>query len=185
MAPRETLLEFQARLSQRLQAAQASGERQGAWLAVNAGGHACLLPLDQAGEIQPAGHCQPLPYVQPWLLGVANLRGRLHTVVDLGAYLAREPGWPAPAMAAGPAGAPVAEAHWVTLAPRFELPCALQVSQLAGLRQPADFAGAPIDPGHAGAVAGHGHRDAAGLVWQVLDLSTLSQAPRFLAVGTP
>lgn len=38
-------------------------------------------------EIFPWGGVQPVPYTQPWFLGVANLRGALTGVVDLAGLL--------------------------------------------------------------------------------------------------
>ena len=43
--------------------------------------------LRQAGEIFEPQGLLPVPHTHPWLIGVANLRGGLYTVVDLGAFL--------------------------------------------------------------------------------------------------
>ena len=49
-----------------------------------------LFPLGHAGEIFPWTPPQPVPYTEPWFLGVANLRGGLYGVVA-----ARRPSPPA------------------------------------------------------------------------------------------
>src|SRR6476620_8890532 len=83
MANREALRELQSRLATRMQAARTEGV-QASWLAVEAGGARYLFPLAQSGEIFPFAPPQHVPYTQPWFLGVANLRGVLYGVVDLG-----------------------------------------------------------------------------------------------------
>ena len=75
MANREALRELQTRLASRLQAAREEGVAV-SWLAIKAGGARYIFPLAQSGEIFPLASVQPVPYAQPWLVGVANLRGR-------------------------------------------------------------------------------------------------------------
>ena len=74
MANREALRELQNRLASRLQAARTEGV-QASWLAVEAAGARYLFPLTQSGEIFPFASAQPVPYTQPWFLGVANRSG--------------------------------------------------------------------------------------------------------------
>src|SRR5262245_21723598 len=90
MSNREALRELQSRLASRLQAARSEGVQAG-WLAVEAAGRKYLFPLSQAGEIFPIAAAQPVPYTQPWFLGVANLRGGLFGVVDLASYIGGQP----------------------------------------------------------------------------------------------
>src|SRR3954470_22053598 len=86
MANREALRELQSRLASRLQAARTEGV-QASWLAVEAAGAKYLFPLAQSGEIFPFANPQPVPYTQPWFMGVANLRGGLYGVVDLSSFV--------------------------------------------------------------------------------------------------
>ena len=69
MANREALRELQTRLATRLQAARNEGLSV-SWLAVEAGGAHYLLSLAQSGEIFPWANIQPVPYTQPWFMGV-------------------------------------------------------------------------------------------------------------------
>ena len=86
MANKQALRELQSRLAERLQAArtQARGE---SWLAVECSGRGFLLPLREAGEIFALSPIVPVPYSHGWFIGVANLRGHLHGVVDLAGFL--------------------------------------------------------------------------------------------------
>ena len=47
-----------------------------------------LIPADLPAEVSPRLFCARLPFTQPWCLGLANFRGELVPVYDLGALLA-------------------------------------------------------------------------------------------------
>lgn len=175
MANREALRELQARLASRLQAAKAEGLSI-SWLAVRAGGGNYLLPLAQSGEIFPLSNVQSVPYVQPWFLGVVNLRGGLYGVVDLAVFI--QPG-------ATPRRAEnrLVEARVVTLNAALEVNCALLVDELAGLRQVNSFTGSEPPPKDAPACFGNRYADADGGHWQEINLQSLSRMPEFFAIG--
>ncbi|HET9975907.1 MAG TPA: chemotaxis protein CheW [Burkholderiaceae bacterium] len=175
MAKREALRELQARLAERMQAAQRE-QRGRAWLAVECRGHGLLLPLDQAGEIFPPAALFPVPHTKPWFAGVANLRGGLHGVVDLARFL----GLPdAPAAEAGRE-----QSRLVAFGATLGLNCALLVDRLAGLRNVdqlnAAHEGAEASPRPA--FAGERWSDAGGRHWQALDLAALARDERFLSI---
>lgn len=180
MANREALRELQNRLAERLAEARTQ-ERVAGWLAVECRGHGLLFPLQQAGEIFSLVPLLPVPHARPWFVGVANLRGGLHGVVDLAAFLglgridsAREGG-------RGPA-------RLVALNPSAGLNCALLVERLAGLRNETQLQrdDAPDDETQAvarPAFAGARFRDADGRLWQEIFLSALADDPQFLAIA--
>ncbi len=43
--------------------------------------------IQEIEEIIPVGDITPIPGAKPWLLGLANIRGNLTTIVDLGGYV--------------------------------------------------------------------------------------------------
>lgn len=176
MANREALKELQTRLAARLQAARAEGVAVASWLAVETGGRRLLLPLAQAGEIFPWSGAQPVPYTQPWFLGVANLRGALCGVVDLATLLDATP--------APRSEQALAEASVLTLSAALEVNAALLVERLAGLRNADAFSASEPPPPDAPAYLGATYRDAQGQGWQEVDLQSLSRAPAFLAIST-
>ena len=94
MSNKQALREFQSRLAMRLQAAQAAGVAA-SWLAVEAGAQRLLFPLSHAGEIFSWTDVQRVPYVQPWFMGVANLRGGLSGVIDLAHFVSGSESGPA------------------------------------------------------------------------------------------
>lgn len=178
MANRQALRDLQTRLAERLQAARSQNAQGARWLAVEISGRNYLLPLEQAGEIFSWNGVLRVPYTQSWFWGVANLRGNLAAVVDLGAYL----------------GHPVERSelalHALSLLAvnaALQVNVALVVDRLLGLRGSEEMqaTAAPLAP-HAGTVPAGVlqacYADSAGSVWQVLQLQQLVQSPDFLSV---
>ena len=174
MANREALRDLQARLASRLQTAKTEGLSI-SWLAVRIGGEDCLLPLAQSGEIFPLPPVQPVPYAQPWFLGVANLRGGLYGVADLAAFsagrapLRTEQFW--------------ADASVVTFNVALEINCCVLVDSLSGLRHVDAFSGSEPAPEGAPPYYGHRYVDAEGGRWQEINLQRLAQLPEFLSIS--
>lgn len=177
MANREALRELQSRLAARLQQSSQDATRTANWLAVESGGQGFLLGLADAGEIFPLSALKPVPHTHGWFAGVANLRGGLHGVVDLAAFL----GLRAPALPES-----VREhARLVALNPALGAQCALLVERLAGLRLP-DQLERLEEPDETArpAFAGPVWRDAEGRVWQELNLPALARHEQFLGIAS-
>jgi twitching motility protein PilI len=175
MANREALRELQSRLAQRLQAVR-SEARTASWLAVECGGQGLLVALPTAGEIFPFGGVLPVPHTQPWFVGVANLRGGLHGVIDLAAFLGLRPTMSAPEAVRD-------HARLVALNANLGSHSALLVEKLAGLRSAGQLTAEPAEPGPRPPFAGPRWRDADGRVWQEIDLPALAQHEQFLAIA--
>ncbi|MBP6675911.1 MAG: chemotaxis protein CheW [Vitreoscilla sp.] len=173
MSNKEALRELQVRLAQRLQAVR-DQPREAGWLAVECAGVGLLLPLAQAGEIHAERVLTQVPHAAEWMVGVANLRGHLHTVVDLAGFLRLREQVPAPAAAA----------QLVVLNTTLHVNCALRVDRLLGLRDPSMLERRPDDPAvQRPAFAGVVWLDKAGRRWQELSLAAMAEDPRFLDVA--
>ncbi|QNK69501.1 chemotaxis protein CheW [Variovorax sp. PAMC26660] len=177
MANRDALRAFQSRLASRLQAARTTGVAA-TWLAVEAGEGKYLFPLGHAGEIFPWTPPQPVPYTEPWFLGVANLRGGLYGVVQLSAFAAGASGG-----VAATTEATRIQSRLVAFNELLEVNCALLVDRLAGLRGAEAFTASEAPGAEAPAWHGHLYTDAAGERWQEVNLQALSQQPQFLSIG--
>jgi twitching motility protein PilI len=173
MANREALRELQTRLAQRMQAARRE-QRGQSWLAVECRGQGLLLPLEQAGEIFPPSALMPVPHTKPWFVGVANLRGSLHGVVDLAGFLGLPP--------APPAEPGREQSRLVAFGAALGLNCALLVDRLAGLRSTDQLKVAPGDAAPRPAFAGGLWLDDSQRPWQALDLARLAQDEHFLSI---
>ena len=141
MAQREALRELQNRLAERMQTAR-SEQRSASWLAVEAGGAGFLIPLGEAGEIFALSEVLPLPHTRAWFCGVANLRGGLHGVVDLAAFLGLRDAPPADA-------AGRESARLLALNPSLGALCALRVDRLPGCAAPISSSPSRTCPGRA------------------------------------
>jgi len=174
MANREALRELQTRLASRLQAAKAEGSNVSSWLAVETAGERYLLPLGHAGEIFPWNGVQAVPYTHPWFLGVANLRGSLMGVVDLGGL-------------AGTAVArteqSLADSSLLAMNPALEVNSALLVDRLLGLRGTDAFVSSEPPAEGAPEFFGTRYTDGRGALWQELNLQAMAQSQAFLSIG--
>ena len=175
MANREALRELQTRLAARLKAARNEGLSV-RWLAAQVGGARYLFPLAQCGEIFPWTPVQPAAYTQAWFLGVANLRGGLCGVVDLVRFMA-------PDTLLVRSDAVLSECSLLSFNAGMELNCALLVDQLSGLRGLESFVASVPAADDAPNYLGPVHTDAAGLLWQEINLLTLSQLPSCLSIS--
>ena len=173
MANREALRELQIRLASRLQAARSEGVSVSSWLAIESAGKFYLLPLGHAGEIFPRSVVQPVPYTQPWFLGVANLRGALVGVIDLAGLLGESQQRTEQAMA---------ETSLLSLNAALEVNAALLVDRLAGLRGTDAFVSSEPPAEDAPVFFGTTYLDSSGTRWQELNLQALSQHPAFLSI---
>jgi twitching motility protein PilI len=193
MAQREALRELQSRLAERLQQARTQA-RSASWLALECAGQGLLVALPSAGEIFVPTVVMPVPHTRAWFLGVANLRGQLHGVVDLAAFLGlREPLSPA---AVGAREGARASTRLVALNPALGSHCAVLVDRLAGLRSagqlsaaaadgagPADPASPASGPSPRPRFAGPLWHDAQGRAWQEIDLGALARHEQFLGIA--
>lgn len=175
MAKKEALRDLQTRLAGRLQAARSEGV-SAAWLAVRVGASNYLLPLTQSGEIFPLAALANVPYVQPWFMGVVNLRGGLYGVVDMAGFLKlplsrsrTEQAW--------------AQTRLITFNSELEVNSALLVDALVGLRRQNAFVGVAPPPAGAPEFFGQLLMDAQGAAWQEINLRTLAQSTEFLSIG--
>lgn len=125
MSTSSSLRDYQRTLSARLLNPQSASAA--IWLGIESGGHSWLLDLADVGETLPRPPLHPVPLTQPWLLGVTNIRGDLHTLIDLGLF-------------AGHAAATVTDQSRVVLvAPRHRMFCGFLVDRVSGLFRADQF----------------------------------------------
>ena len=170
MANKQALRELQTRLADRLQAARTQVRGQ-SWLAVECSGRGFLLPLREAGEIFALAPILAVPYSHRWFLGVANLRGHLHGVVDLAGFL----------------GVKTVESgrdqsRLVGFNQTLDINCVLLVDKLSGLRSDDQLTREPVDGVAKPAFVGARLRDASGRIWQELVLTALASDEAFLRI---
>ena len=88
----DTLLDYEARSLAHVPGRPESVEAAGHWRGVGfrLGQRRLVSSFDEVMEILPMPAVTPVPGAQPWMLGVANVRGTLLPVVDLKQFLEGE-----------------------------------------------------------------------------------------------
>ena len=90
--PFELLLDYERRSLAHVAGLPEQIEAPGLWrgVAFRLGGHRYAAGFDEIVEILTLPEVTPVPGSQPWLLGLANVRGNLLPVVDLKQFLEGE-----------------------------------------------------------------------------------------------
>lgn len=171
---RTQLREFQAQLVQRMQAAKSGADAHVNQLGIQIGSLRALISLSQAGEIVPLNAITPVPLTQDWYLGIANIRGNLVSVADLGRFNG------------GPVTPLDKDSRILAFGPSLGFNAGLLVSRVLGLRSMSQMSVAP--DGVTGAAPGVAWCsatlvDSEGQNWQQLDLEQAIRDPRFLQIG--
>jgi twitching motility protein PilI len=170
MANKQALRDLQSRLAERLQAARTEPLAQ-SWLAVECSSRGFLFPLREAGEIFALTPRVPVPHSHRGFLGVANLRGHLHGVVDLAGFLGVKSADPSRD-----------QARLVGFNQSLDINCVLLVDRLAGLRSEEELTRDADDNEARPTFAGARFRDASSRVWQELHLAELAGDESFLRI---
>lgn len=177
MANKEALRELQQRLAERLRLIRETAPTKN-WLAVEVAGHGFLLPLEQSGEIFSLSTLQAVPHSMPWFRGVANLRGQLHGVVDLAAFV----GLPRPVSSGFET--PLRDAgRLVAFNASLQINSALLIDRLLGLRRPGDLSAAPSGSSARPHFITAEMVDAKGRPWYEINLAALASDEAFLKVA--
>jgi twitching motility protein PilI len=168
MAERLSLRDYQRELAERLRTAGSS--QSASKLGIQVGAESWLVELADAGEVIPVPPLTPVPLTRHWFKGLANVRGKLYSVVDFPAFLGGSP------VGAGE------HARLVLLNERFRTAAALLVDRSLGLRNPTQLEARESD-GETPAWHKGQYADEDGRIWKELDVLQLAQSPDFLGVG--
>lgn len=162
---------YQQGILERLRSLTESGHASFASkLGVRMGGANWLVALDDVSEVLPMPEIMPVPLTQPWFMGMANVRGNLYALSDLGAFLGK-----APAAVTG-------ESRILLAHSRFELNAGLLVDQLIGLRNLEEMH-IQQDTEAAPAWQLASYKDTNGQIWNELDTGMLLGRNEFMQVA--
>lgn len=134
----------------------------------NLQGHRMIAPMGDVVEMLPVPETTPLPGVQPWVVGLANVRGRLLPLFDLEAFFGGK-------LAANK------NRHRVLVIEIGELYAGLVVSEVYGMQSIADETESESVPETAETVAAYssGAYERDGLLWISFSPGNLIRDPRF------
>jgi len=163
MSKRLNLREFQQNLNDRLQKTGLSGSRVST-LGVSISGKSWLVDMEDIGEVLSLPSLTVVPFTKTWFRGVANIRGKLYSVIDLAAFQQ--------------SGAVSEDAgnRILLVSERHAFNAALLVDRVLGLRDSSDWQAEELD----GQV---GYQDESGERWRKLDLQGLLSQAEFLQAG--
>lgn len=170
MARKSSLREFQQSLALRLRDA-ASRKTVLSRLGFQVGQDNWLVSLSDVSEVIPVPNIVPVPMTLPWYRGVANIRGKLFSIVDFAAYQG------------DPATGPGMERRVILVAEKLIEGSGFVVSRMLGLHNPDQFTPEALEAEDARPWIKSAYRDASGKRWYELDLSGLTRDARFLEVG--
>lgn len=165
-ATRTSLRDYQRQLSARL--ANQETRQTISKLGIRAGGVSWLVDLADAGEVIPVPAILHVPLMQSWFRGISNVRGKLCSVIDLSAFVGRDP-----------VGVDQ-RARLLLIGEHYRVNAGLLVDAVLGLYRDEDFLNGA---GGAGKWCRAEYRDRQGTAWKHLDMDALTSHPEFLQVG--
>jgi len=172
MARKTSLREFQQNVAQRIRDL-ASQKTMASKLGFQVGAENWLVTLTDVSEVIPVPKTIVVPMTLPWFRGVANIRGKLYSVVDFAAFQGES--------VIGPG----MERRVILISDRLIEGSGLMVSRMLGLRNPEHFSAEPmqgIESERPWIKAKY--RDSAGALWHELDVAALVGNMQFLEVGS-
>ena len=163
MSKRFNLREFQQGLLDRMQV-QAEGGNSIATLGIMIGQDRWLVDMADISEVLSMPDFTYVPLTKHWYCGVANVRGKIYSITDLGAFLNR--------------GQTVqdAQSRVLLVGQKYNFNAGLLVTKVLGLRNANDWQQSEQD----GNVYLH---DSDGQLWQKLEIGHLLQQPEFIQIG--
>jgi twitching motility protein PilI len=164
---RISLRDYQRSLTARL--ARQDGRQTVSKLGVRAANGGWLVDLADAGEVIPLPPVTRVPLAKPWFAGLANVRGRLCSVIDFSAFLGMD------------RTAADSQSRLVLVAEKHRVSCGLVVQAALGLYRDEQLTRVDGDAASPW-VAAH-CTDTQGSAWKLLDMHRLVTHPVFLDVS--
>lgn len=163
MSKRFNRREFQQGLLNRMQEQAASGT-QVATLGIIIGRDNWLVEMADISEVLSLPALTVVPLTKSWYCGVANVRGNIYSVADLGAFM--ECGLTTHD----------AQSRVLLIGQKYNFNTGLLVAKVLGLRNSVDWPSSEEN----GAMT---YQDSSGQKWQKLDIKQLIQRPEFIQIA--
>ena len=175
---RTALREFQAGLAERLALARTAPSTQSRLalrIAYGAAQKNYLIDLPEAGEIIAIPEVTTVPLTRPWYRGLANVRGGLVSVIDLGLY---ETGMPTTLDK---------DSRVLAFSPDLKFNAGILVTRMLGLRGTTQLTErsdvTTEEQALRASFIGRSFKDQDGTTWDELSLTALAADERFLQIG--
>ncbi len=163
MSERSKLREFQQELLGRMQV-QAESGNQVVTLGIIVGQDSWLVDMADISEVLLVPELSVVPLTKRWYCGVANVRGNIYSIADLGAYM--------------DFGLTThdAQSRVLLIGQKFNFNTGLLVSKVLGLCHSNDWQRSEQDGAEL-------YQDSSGKQWQKLDIRKLLLQPEFIHIG--
>jgi twitching motility protein PilI len=163
MSKRFDRREFQQGLLNRMQEQAVSGT-QVATLGIIIGNDNWLVEMSDISEVLSMPELTIVPLTKSWYCGVANVRGNIYSVADLGAYM--------------DCGKTLhdAQSRVLLIGQKYNFNTGLLVAKVLGLRNSVSWPSSEEN----GVMK---YQDSSGQKWQKLDIKQLIQQPEFIQIG--
>jgi twitching motility protein PilI len=169
MAAKNTLKNYQANILERLEEAKKAGSAAPAgYLGVVIAGKNVLVNMQEISETLPMMEIYPVPLVKSWFLGVANVRGVLYAINDIGQLMN------------GMATSISSGARVLLMSDEVTSHVAFLVEKLVGLRKLEGMQKVTDTLEHAFCMQHDVYEDQDGNQWMVLDCAKLVQSKEFI-----
>ncbi len=171
MARKTSLREFQQNVAQRIRDL-ASQKTVASKLGFQVGTENWLVTLSDVSEVIPVPDTIAVPLTHSWFRGVANIRGKLYSLIDFAGFQG------------GSAIGPGMERRVILIAERLIEGSGILVSRMLGLRNPEQFTPEQgLARGSERPWVKATFRDSNDAIWYELDLQVLANNMQFLSVG--
>jgi twitching motility protein PilI len=169
MAATNTLRDYQASILARLEVAKQEGaSASSGYLGMVVAGKNVLVNMQEISETLPITELYPVPLVKSWFLGVANVRGVLYAVNDVGQ------------MIAGDKTVLSSNTRILLVSDDISSHVAILVERLLGIRKLDNMRKLPSDERVGFCMKPEAYKDDEGNVWQVLDCAKLVESKEFV-----
>lgn len=163
MSKRFNLREFQQGLLDRMQVQAESGNKV-ATLGIVVGQDSWLVDMSDISEVLAVPDLTVVPLTKHWYRGVANVRGNIYSITDLGAYMDYG------------LTAHDAQSRVLLIGQKYNFNTGLLVSKVLGLRNSSEWKRSEED-------GVEFYQDGSGQQWRKLDIRQLLQQPEFIQIG--
>ena len=163
--------EYQHTLTEQIQSA-GKGDTSSTVLGVAVGEDRYLIPMTEVSEVIQIPKLAHVPLTQPWFLGLANVRGNLYGITDLGVYLG---GNPMPFNL---------KSRILLVSPSNKVYGAFVVNSMLGIRNLSEFTSVKSAKRKLSKGIALQYKDTEGRLWRELSLFELIRDEKFLQIET-
>ena len=140
-------------------------------LGVAIGDSRYLVQMIEVSEVIQVPKITPVALTQPWFLGMANVRGKLYGVTDLGLYLG------------GESVAFTTKSRILLVSSDYKINSGFMVNSMLGIRGLSDFKLVKAAKKTSSAIIPRQYQDSEGRKWGEISLHDLIQDQNFLQIA--